>query len=213
MKCDCCNNENNELHDEKKPPDFLYKYYPPCTIQPITELTLKLTPPDEFNDPFEFKPSTVNLNRAQQKIFDRFPREFCICCFSSVPDNILMWSHYAKAHTGYVVKYAIPEAIGNTTLLPADYSPERLSLPSAPQRDVLFDAFFKVTVRKHCGWKYESEWRAFFHRLNCKDEFCKGKRIYTRPVPPHAVKEVIFGVKSQNDKNKRAILDKLRSTP
>jgi len=28
-----------------------------------------------------------------------------ICCFSEVPDSILMWSHYAKHHQGFCIEY------------------------------------------------------------------------------------------------------------
>lgn len=37
-------------------PPILYKYCSPCDVAILTDRTLKVTPPSEFNDPFEFCP-------------------------------------------------------------------------------------------------------------------------------------------------------------
>lgn len=41
------------------------------------------------------------LNEATRAMLN----ETRVCCFSEVPDNILMWSHYAKSHTGVCLKF------------------------------------------------------------------------------------------------------------
>ncbi len=34
-----------------------------------------------------------------------------ICCLSKAPLNLLMWAHYAKDHTGFVVEFRIPQNV------------------------------------------------------------------------------------------------------
>lgn len=48
------------------PPERLYRFYSPCAISSLTEGKLKLTPPAEFNDPFEVWAglSEANLSEA-----------------------------------------------------------------------------------------------------------------------------------------------------
>ena len=148
---------------------FLYKYCGPIGADILNSLRLKVTPPDQFNDPFEFTPkSNCNFTRDSIKdlpfdrksvlrmweempvqkrgqidfdtlystfqselsgglkripqdykdqIVKRFHAEanriamnapsflgehFGVVCFSEVPDDILMWSHYTGKHQGFV---------------------------------------------------------------------------------------------------------------
>jgi len=47
----------------------------------------------------------VNIARdALNAFIDRFNKQFGIICFSATPSDPLLWSHYAKGHTGVVLQ-------------------------------------------------------------------------------------------------------------
>lgn len=99
-------------------------------------------------------------------------------CFSEVVDSILMWSHYAESHKGFVLEYdfrpTLAKPIKNTLILPVVYSDERLDASAymvwalitmmggimggkIPNPDML--AHIKVALHKSMEWEYEKEWR------------------------------------------------------
>ncbi|RML60337.1 hypothetical protein ALQ93_02972 [Pseudomonas syringae pv. pisi] len=91
-----------------------------------------------------------------------------VLSLSKVPDSILMWSHYAKYHTGAVVEFKIPIDIGYErhfetyyNLLPFDvkYSKARPTMEySADPTDAetIVDTLF---MTKSDVWAYEQESR------------------------------------------------------
>ncbi|MUL00603.1 DUF2971 domain-containing protein [Aliivibrio fischeri] len=88
-----------------------------------------------------------------------------ICCLTKKPDNILMWSHYAENHTGFVVEFTIDP---NDQNLNMDNVEERLfgwdviyndTMPTVVAGTGTFDAVKDVFLTKSPEWKYESEYR------------------------------------------------------
>lgn len=79
-----------------------------------------------------------------------------IICFSSKNDEMLLWSHYADQHKGFVLEFEIDDSVlvflnGKGLLLEVDYNePDYIGLslwePIAPKY-------------KHHSWEYESEYR------------------------------------------------------
>jgi len=167
----------------------LYRYYLASKgIAAITHNRLYLTPPEFFNDPFEFAPASardltdqeiaahiktrhhrdivrqaltelgvytgtkrafpqwlvINFDTLFPILRKRFrgaaaeiestftkivSRHFVVCCFSKSPDNLLMWSHYAKSHEGMVVAYEInAKLFPNGTLAQVAYSADRVKV-------------------------------------------------------------------------------------
>ncbi len=88
--------------------------------------------------------------------------EIGLYCLSSTPDNILMWSHYARDHTGYCLEF---EATDYTPFFGAA---QRVAYSdSYPEIDV-FNKPYKEHVAlafltKYSGWSYENEWRIIGH--------------------------------------------------
>ena len=84
---------------DKQCPKILYKYcsFSATTICNLLREQIYFNSFHEFNDPFEF-PDVISSKC--DKIEDAG-----IACFTSKPDNILMWSHYADYHAGMCIGY------------------------------------------------------------------------------------------------------------
>lgn len=95
-------------------------------------------------------------------------------CFSEVVDSILMWSHYASSHKGFVLEYdfrqTLANPIKNMLILPVIYSEERfdasafmlwafMELFGVKLNNPDVTAHMKVALHKSLDWEYEKEWR------------------------------------------------------
>ncbi|HIF9108244.1 TPA: DUF2971 domain-containing protein [Photobacterium damselae] len=88
-----------------------------------------------------------------------------ICCLSHNPDSILMWSHYAKNHTGFVVEFTVKQDDQNLNMNNVE---EKLfgwdviyneTMPTIVAGSDSFDAVKDLFLTKSPEWKYESEYR------------------------------------------------------
>lgn len=111
--------------------------------------------------------------------------EIGLCCFSKVPDSILMWSHYGLNHEGYCLEF---EATEETPVFgeaqPVLYSNnyptvDFFKTPKEEQADLIF-------LTKFTHWSYEQEWRIV--------DFIRGSGL--RGYPPDLLKSVIFGLRT-----------------
>jgi len=78
---------------------------------------------------------------------------------SSVPDNILMWSHYSFNHTGFVIGFNTKSLIDNYDfdyIEPIIYQSE---YPIISGLDDITTQFHKKFFYKSDLWNYEKEWR------------------------------------------------------
>lgn len=95
-------------------------------------------------------------------------------CFSEVVDSILMWSHYASSHKGFVLEYdfksTLENPIKNMLILPVIYSDERFDASAfmlwafmtfwgSELKSPDVTAHMKVALHKSLDWEYEKEWR------------------------------------------------------
>jgi len=80
-----------------------------------------------------------------------------VCSFAGSPTSIVMWSHYAKHHTGLCFRFDIARdrmlfikavRVGYSN----DYPTVNCLRATAPQME-------PALLRKHAGWCYESERR------------------------------------------------------
>ncbi len=103
-----------------------------------------------------------------------------IACFSEIPTNILMWSHYAASHTGVCVQFdhLNPNSL-IATAQRVDYSDDY-----EPLRALLDDEVRqveKVFLTKAGCWRYEREWRII--------DIEQG--VGVRKLPPSAVRGIV----------------------
>lgn len=91
-----------------------------------------------------------------------------ICSFSARVDSIVMWGHYAKSHTGFVVEYDIStwarDDIRRRILHPVVYRQElfdateyHLQALAGQGFNYLFGTI--AAIHKSPDWSYEDEWR------------------------------------------------------
>ena len=79
-----------------------------------------------------------------------------VFCLTAVPDNILMWAHYADSHRGFCAEFAIARSTFFAHALDVRYSADyvRPHFQSSPHEQV--DA---ILLTKAEEWSYEREWR------------------------------------------------------
>lgn len=117
--------------------------------------------------------------------------EVGICCLTKKPDNILMWSHYAENHEGFVVEFTVDDSPQNIHMnnveerlfgWDVEYTKD-MPIITAGERD--FNAVKDVFLMKSPDWSYEAEYRV----LSMK----KGAGIHA--FDQKRISKVIAGVK------------------
>lgn len=120
------------------------------------------------------------LVAAKKKIED-----LGVCSFSSLPDQLLMWAHYADSHKGFCIEYEIGLKPSQAEIArPVEYRSKRPSLSAhalaANEGDADFDPLWLIKS-KH--WGYEKEWRVMKRA---------GGAAYPSPWP---ISSIIFGAR------------------
>jgi len=135
------------------------------------------------------------LNEAMEKSREILRKRFGICCFSEKRDNILMWAHYAKQHTGFCLEFDIDNDFFRpiTRAIKVEYDaiwPELnvMRLDSYPEGEL-----GKKLPIKANDWEYEQEWRIM--------DYEKGPGIQN--FPEDALSGVIIGcrISEENREN------------
>lgn len=109
---------------------------------------------------------TVNVLQAENFLIQliRALQNTYTTCFSSKPDEFLMWSHYADSHKGIVIGFSTDfPPFSNNKPAKVKY----LSSLSALKSDIIIkgnaEEYVKTTLlRKHKRWEYENEYRFLF---------------------------------------------------
>lgn len=107
--------------------------------------------------------------KRRQKIFLQNLRIFCA---SEIPNNLLMWSHYADQHKGFVFKFntmSIEKTLRKEfrTILYSDSYVSSLDLDAWANSAVFgiphvnTRQIHNVLLTKHTDWAYEREWRIY----------------------------------------------------
>lgn len=131
--------------------------------------------------------------RFADDVAEAMKTEIGMYCMSETNSNILMWSHYAKDHTGYCLEF---EATSHTPVFgkaqKVNYSEnypaiDYFNTPSEKQVDLLF-------LTKYIDWIYEKEWRIIDH--------LSGPGLKDYPI--ELLKSVTFGMR-MTEQNKRLI--------
>lgn len=114
-----------------------------------------------------------------------------IVCMSERCDSILMWSHYAKSHTGVCFEFIRTEEnnLGDSDVCsPVSY---KKNYPKINLAEILLrqdGTAMRLLMRtKSIEWSYEKEWRYMHEHGNNKCQF------------PGPISRVIFGIKIKDD--------------
>ena len=155
----------------------------------------------------------------ERKSQNTLPTQGGILCFSEIPDNLLMWSHYASEHQGIVIEIGsshffdqqLPDTKEGFIVHRTRYRDSRVE----DQPIGIFEHLFRIPhdtmATKSTHWSYEQEWRiekilntTEFSLLKNSDETPildpKGHAIYLYPIPKNFITKVIFGANCSLEK-------------
>ena len=133
----------------------------------------------ELNDPMEgvflYDNSTGSENI---RIIRNQKKKTYICSLSRKCNNMLMWSHYAKGHTGCCIEISVTSKKEDLQVRKIEYQNNEVCL-NENNLDV-----YKVLSVKSPLWEYEDEVRYFRQEKDNKRPFLKVK-----------IHKIIFGTK------------------
>lgn len=144
-----------------------------------------------------FRQLTPMVSGFLNRKFDELLGAFCL---SEIPDNLLMWSHYATSHTGFVMEFDARHEYFHAQRSSEDEFRHlrrvlyRDTRPSAALTALNGLDFFLV---KSSHWGYEREWR-ILQALEEADEVvsCLPFAVHLFSFPRGAVRSVILGART-----------------
>ena len=143
--------------------ELIYKFYSAHRGRDaLYRKRLKVTTLSDINDPFEFL-ATSTKQALRQKARALREAEFGdagVISFSQTWQEPLLWSHYAKNHSGIALGFKL---LKPNTGFPVDYGNQRVQFPDPndlrPGQLITF--WNQIRLRKHNAWCYEKEIRVF----------------------------------------------------
>lgn len=145
------------------------------------------------------KLDNIQLNKFINQNRSKSIESFAFCALSERQDINLMWSHYSRAHTGFVIELEFPELENNYHLQKIKYHslmPEFNLTKFAhflTGDDNLMNYMIQDISIKSIDWNYEREWRIW--RRNPSYYYYK----------PEHLKAIYFGVNADADTKKTVL--------
>ncbi len=140
----------------------------------------------------EFERWDAGLNRSkwyvEQETRQKILRKCGLACFTRDWNNELLWSHYARNHTGFCISYdealirGWSEVHGSLDVAYLEDAPVFRFFEETPD-----DFYRKVIFSKSKSWEYEKEFRLLFHD--------SGLKI----LPSATILEVTLGCRASNE--------------
>lgn len=152
---------------------ILYKYIDHASLNRFFKdgyISIKFTPHSEFNDPFESYGYALD-DESIESLTMRYviDQNLACLCLSKNPLNVLMWSHYADKHQGFVVAIDTQRAgfdDEEKCLITAskgdiNYLENRIKSKLKISREDIYDTDIinKLLLTKSLHWQYEEEVR------------------------------------------------------
>jgi hypothetical protein len=145
----------------------------------------------------------IEANRGEvlEQIHTQIDEEIGVLCLSEVPDSLLMWSHYASSHTGFILEFNAHHDWFHERRSPdeQEYGNLRRVLyrearPSGSLHTLHEDELFFV---KSGHWAYEREWRMLrpFREATSKIDAVPFP-VHLFALPCEAVTRVILGART-----------------
>lgn len=127
------------------------------------------------SEPFQLLAKVIKETQLgyQERWRDKLLPSIRVFCVSEERDNLLMWAHYGKDHTGAVLEFwSLPEEDNPLSVArPVQYVKEPLSFFSKEEfiNDILavrkldFSGLYRrYAYAKSAHWQYEREWRVWY---------------------------------------------------
>ncbi|MFH4966540.1 DUF2971 domain-containing protein [Gaetbulibacter sp. M235] len=159
------------------------------------ELIKKIDQRNHFN-------SKSELSSIYEKIaFPQLSSKIGVTCFSQVSKDFLMWSHYAKSHSGICLGFDISKLYSSLEKVSeSDRGLFKISYKKKFQTKDFFldgsDSIFHLLKTKSKNWKYEREVRIIYTNLTLNKEL---ERFIS--FGNESISEIIFGASFEDDKN------------
>ena len=184
-------------------PEGVKQVLPKDLISVFREKLLSLEDISEYEPRIEEARRTmISMMRALFPVLAEESKMYCrVACFSESIDSILMWSHYADSHKGFVLEYdfrpMLKNPFENVLIAPVIYDEERMDVSSYIAWEFLhllkvnsknpdISSHLKVALHKSVAWAYENEWRLVdytFHEITDK----------TASIIPYRPKAIYYG--------------------
>lgn len=167
---------------------------------------------------YEISEDEAECSLLNTKIQDEFLRQYDrgACCFSSVVNNPLLWSHYGDQHRGMCIGYDLnrnpkPKLHkvkygGNRMVLTSLIADALLSNDHKSQE--LLDR--KVLLQKASPWRYEREWRLIGNRGVQDSPLALKDVTFGLRCPTSVMHAIIMALKSREDEVKFYQMSTLR---
>ncbi|RVT93390.1 DUF2971 domain-containing protein [Sphingomonas crocodyli] len=98
---------------------------------------------------------TPEFQLGARDAFKEHREVMAVYCLSARVDSVLMWSHYAKNHTGFAVRFDYSDTfIGEAQRVRYVHKRPLIDPGSRDERNM-----YVVLLSKARDWKYEQEWR------------------------------------------------------
>ena len=191
--------------------------------QIIKNSSIKFSNPRQFNDPFDCmtvqpivnkekivelcKNKTniptenitdkdwveINTNLLEQR-FDHIINKFGVLCFSGNWDNILMWSHYASEHKGFVLIFKFDRSSSFYSKIRKVIYKECVEFFDIDHKNshIKIQEMFST---KNNIWKYEEEYRIIHNPDTKTEKYESGIKIF----PKKLLQGIIFGINCNNE--------------
>ncbi len=160
--------------------------------------------------------SIIETTPLFNKNFKNLLKEASFFCVSEMPNNLLMWAHYADSHQGAVIKlncfpekntglsslYKHIKKVNYTEDIPPYHTLEgyidNILGVSPLTTDHYLDA---LAYTKSADWEYEREWRVIEKLNNTKNP---NNCYWNRKILPEEIDEIVFGCR-MSDKDQKNI--------
>jgi hypothetical protein len=169
-----------QLIDAPEPPEVLYKYLPPERIDILENMEIRFSRPSEFNDTFDAD-YLVPISQGAKAKSDRLRLRagLGIFCLTEQPNDHLMWVHYARNHSGFVIGFTAKACFFRDNERRLD----KVRYRKGPE--VLAVADTKVCFYKSNIWRHEREWRCV-RSFNSSESRSVG-------IVPELITQIIIG--------------------
>lgn len=211
---------NDELTEDFKNPEFLKK----ILIKQFNdnpEINTKMT----FEEFFELINSNrividaifndiINNNQLLGSFKEQYNEgieRFGILSLATQKDNLLMWSHYANSHKGFVIEFDPKNDFFNTKIDSKSFCGKLHKVkylekrPSGKLAD--FEDISLVWLTKSKEWEYENEYRMFMPLEKAKSSI---NDLFLFEFPSKMIKSVYLGC-NMSIENKNLLVNLLKS--
>ena len=180
---------------------MLYKYLPSERIDVLEAMRIRFTSVVSLNDPFEC------LLKVGDSDYQLSPRNAVnsvnFVSLSRNHKNLLMWSHYADCHKGFVVAFHRSHSFFRNSNS-VRYRRLRSDLNGAPPHSLTPEDVTKsITLEKAVDWAYEEEERLFLDDVP-QDLVSVGTDLWGQPIllnsfPKESLAAVYLGLRASDD--------------